>query len=174
MKTFLAAATVAAAMLAGATTAGAAQFVTWSPVNPDGSFSGNFGDTGITTPTFTDVFDFTLPTGSSSFTVNSTFTDNPSNNINFTTVTYNGAAFSIISQGQNEFRALNGVSVAAGGPQHLVVSGTSGGSGSYDGVISFSRVTAVPEPAAWALMIMGFGGVGGIVRSRRRQVATAA
>ena len=174
MKTFLVAASVAAAMLAGASSAGAAQFVTWSSVNADGSFSGNFGDTGIITPTFTDVFDFTLPTGMSSFTVNSTFTDNPSNNINFTNVTYNGAAFNVISTGQNEFRALNGVSVTSGGTQHLVVSGTSGGSGSYDGVISFSRLTAVPEPAAWAMMIMGFGGVGGIVRARRRPVATLA
>ena len=39
---------------------------------------------------------------------------------------------------------------------------------SYDGVISFSPLAAVPEPAAWALMIMGFGGVGAMVRARRR------
>ena len=35
------------------------------------------------------------------------------------------------------------------------------------------KVAAVPEPATWALMIMGFGGVGGMVRSRRRAAATA-
>jgi hypothetical protein len=173
MKTFLVAASVAAAMLAGASGASAAQFTNWSPVNADGSFSGNFGDTGISTPTFTDAFNFTLPTGMSSFTVNSTFTDNIANNIDFTSVTYDGTAFNIVSTGQNEFQVLNGVGVTSGGVQHLVVSGTSGGSGSYDGVISFSRLTAVPEPTAWALMIMGFGGVGGVVRSRRRQAATA-
>lgn len=29
----------------------------------------------------------------------------------------------------------------------------------------------VPEPAAWALMLLGFGGIGGALRSRRRAVA---
>jgi len=32
---------------------------------------------------------------------------------------------------------------------------------------------AVPEPATWGLMIMGFGGVGALLRSRRRQAAFA-
>jgi hypothetical protein len=34
-------------------------------------------------------------------------------------------------------------------------------------------VTAVPEPAAWALMILGFGVVGGQLRSRRRRTTVA-
>ncbi len=34
-------------------------------------------------------------------------------------------------------------------------------------------MVAVPEPTTWALMIMGFGGVGAMVRSRRRQAALA-
>ncbi|MGZ3375793.1 MAG: PEPxxWA-CTERM sorting domain-containing protein, partial [Phenylobacterium sp.] len=32
---------------------------------------------------------------------------------------------------------------------------------------------AVPEPASWALMIMGFGAAGAMLRSKRRQTATA-
>jgi hypothetical protein len=170
MNKFVAAAGLAGALWAFGSVANASTFESWSPVNPDGSFTGNFGDTGITgnaSGAFTDVFDFTLPTGVSSFTVNSTFTGNLSNNIDFTSVTFNGQSFAIISTGQNEFRALNGIELTAGGPQHLVVSGTSGGSGSFDGVISFSPVTGVPEPGAWALMIMGFGGVGGLVRAKR-------
>ena len=37
--------------------------------------------------------------------------------------------------------------------------------------ISFNGPSAVPEPAAWALMIMGFGTVGSIVRRRRMALA---
>jgi len=32
---------------------------------------------------------------------------------------------------------------------------------------------AVPEPASWTLMILGFGGVGAVLRHRRRQAALA-
>lgn len=39
--------------------------------------------------------------------------------------------------------------------------------------ISTGAIAAVPEPATWALMIMGFGGAGAMIR-RRRQVAVAA
>lgn len=33
-------------------------------------------------------------------------------------------------------------------------------------------VTAVPEPATWAMMILGFAGVGSVVRTRRRTLTT--
>lgn len=36
-----------------------------------------------------------------------------------------------------------------------------------------STETGVPEPGAWALMLLGFGGVGGMIRSRRRALAIA-
>jgi hypothetical protein len=43
---------------------------------------------------------------------------------------------------------------------------------------SFPTVTGgggggVPEPAAWALMILGFGGIGAVLRQRRRGLAAA-
>ena len=34
-------------------------------------------------------------------------------------------------------------------------------------------VSSVPEPATWGLMILGFGGIGAMVRSRRRQAVFA-
>jgi hypothetical protein len=34
--------------------------------------------------------------------------------------------------------------------------------------------TAVPEPTSWALMLMGFGGLGAMLRSNRRQLVLAA
>lgn len=30
----------------------------------------------------------------------------------------------------------------------------------------------VPEPAAWAMMLVGFGGLGGVLRSRRRAASS--
>jgi hypothetical protein len=33
---------------------------------------------------------------------------------------------------------------------------------------------AVPEPTSWALMLLGFGGMGAMLRSRRRPVAATA
>ncbi|THD67295.1 PEPxxWA-CTERM sorting domain-containing protein [Phenylobacterium sp.] len=40
--------------------------------------------------------------------------------------------------------------------------------------LSFSLAPGVPEPQAWALMLLGFGGAGGVLRSRRRRrTATA-
>ncbi len=36
---------------------------------------------------------------------------------------------------------------------------------------AFTTVAAIPEPATWALLIMGFGGVGAVLRRQRRALA---
>ena len=41
-------------------------------------------------------------------------------------------------------------------------------------VATISSVTAVPEPATWAMMLVGFGGLGAALRSRRKGVAATA
>lgn len=53
------------------------------------------------------------------------------------------------------------ISLSSGAPQ-----------GDFDNVaLSASAASATPEPAAWAMMLLGFGGVGGAMRSRRRMAA---
>jgi PEP-CTERM motif len=46
-------------------------------------------------------------------------------------------------------------------------SGTLANSGNISGNAAFG-MAAVPEPAAWALMLLGFGGIGMAIRRRRR------
>lgn len=170
MKRLLAA-TLATALLAG-TAAQAAHTITFAPPAANGSFSGTFGNTAISAGAFSDTFNFTMPTGVAAGTISSNFSTDQLNNIDFTAVTLNGTAFSVGSTGQTEFRSLNSLPVTSG-TQTLVVSGSSGGNASYSGTLAFTPTVAVPEPATWAMMITGFGGVGALLR-RKRLAATAA
>jgi hypothetical protein len=44
----------------------------------------------------------------------------------------------------------------------------------YTGLDNVSVTSAVPEPATWAMMLVGFGGLGGMMRSRRKQALATA
>jgi hypothetical protein len=54
----------------------------------------------------------------------------------------------------------------AGALLTFAASGTNDGLGGYLDNIRL-ETAAVPEPAAWALMLLGFGGLGAVLRSRR-------
>ncbi len=60
---------------------------------------------------------------------------------------------------------------AGSGPMELFYWDSNNGDNSGD--IRFSVLAGVPEPTTWALMILGFGMVGGAMRSRRRKVSVA-
>jgi hypothetical protein len=61
------------------------------------------------------------------------------------------------------------ITAGAGSVIRFAATGTSNSLGGYVDNITLS--TAVPEPATWAMMIMGFAGMGALARSRRRAVA---
>ena len=168
MKKLFLAAVLATSVMASAQAASADVFTLTLPAPAaDGSISANYGRGGIT-GSFSDTWNFTLPSGFESATISSILTAN-SNNVNFTGVTLNGVPFQVDSTGAFESEHLLN-SFTNGGPQTLVVSGTLGsgeGSGAYGGVVSFSP--AVPEPATWALMIAGIGLAGGALRLARKQ-----
>jgi hypothetical protein len=166
MKTLTMAASFAVLMLAVAPAANAAQTITLNPAAPDGSISGAFMDNGIAAGSFTDTFTFVFPqSGVSAATISSIMTSQL-NNVSFSTVTLDGVAFTIDSTGSFESRHLANLPTLAG-TQTLIVSGTSGGSGAFAGTLAFA-LASVPEPASWSLMIVGFGGLGVVLRSRKR------
>ncbi|HEX3366690.1 FxDxF family PEP-CTERM protein [Phenylobacterium sp.] len=177
MKSVVGAATLAVAMLAAASQASAAQSMSFSPAGPDGSLTGAFGDTAIGAGAFTDTFDFMMPTGMAGATIASNFTPGAKDNVNFTSVTFDGQALNIDDKGQVDLRSLTGLPVV-GGAQTLVVKGSSGQNGSFSGTLSLAvagaAAAAAPEPASWALMMLGFGGAGALIRARRRATAATA
>jgi hypothetical protein len=164
---------LAASVLAFAGVARATTFIDESGPAADGSLSWDLGDDGgIPLGNFIEDFTLTLPAdGFTAAGVEATFTS-PSNDLTFSLVTLGGLPFSLLSlpsENLGNFPAH----VFAGGPITLEVQGHSPGpAASYDGHVTFTPV-AVPEPASWALMILGFGATGALLRHRRRAVTFA-
>ena len=104
-------------------------------------------------------------------TINSSISG-PLTNVNFLNngVFFNGTALSVVSKGAVELLQLVNQPVAAG-LQTLTIKGSAQKLGSYTGTISFA---SVPEPATWAIMILGLGAVGYSMRRRTVKVAFAA
>jgi hypothetical protein len=50
---------------------------------------------------------------------------------------------------------------------------TTGGASRGDGSISVDLLKAVPEPSTWAMMLMGFAGLGWLAHARRRKTSRA-
>ncbi len=197
-KTLAAAAAIAVSTAAIATSASATTVIdNWTNV-PNQPVTLTFSDNKISDPTgagiyvngadasdgtsyhewdgtnFTDTFNFALPSGTVGFNLSSVSFVALSG-LNFTSVTFNGVALTL-TQVPNTFVwnafTTSPLPVVAGGPQVLVVKGNGGVNASWSGTGAFAPAV-VPEPGAWALMIMGFGGAGAMLRSRRR-VAVAA
>lgn len=164
MKTVL----LAAAAMAAASPAAAADFITI-----DGQ-SGVFGNPNVTCTApattncnFSSSFTFMTPENAKlvSASISSVMTgNNQRTNIDFTSVTLNGVAFDVLSTGVQEFRNLLNQNIVSGGTNTISVTGVSGGDAAFSGNLSFAA--AVPEPATWAMMILGFGVVGAGMRSR--------
>ena len=165
MRTMRLAVLSVAAMAASAgmtTAATAATAVTVTCEN--GSCTAPISATITTAGTFTEEFTFSFPAGgfTSSALVNGALVATVGN-IDFTSVTLNGVAFSILNTPSFSLADL-AATLNAGGPQFLSVTGTSGGNAAFGGNVTVSGVSAVPEPATWAMMIGGFGMVGGAMR----------
>jgi hypothetical protein len=128
-----------------------------------------FGNSATTGGDFVDNFYFTADEGVANAFVSS-LASLPSLDITIWRAFLDGTRFDrVATGGAFENNTLGATSLDA--RQHVVtVIGNWGkAGGSYNGVLSFD--SAVPEPAAWTMMIAGFGLVGAALRSRRKTVA---
>ena len=167
MRKFAYAALAGVAAISMAPAAQAAHTITLT--NGSNTISGVFEHAGIEAGVFSDVFSFVLPDGVASFTATSiaVFLGGEAD-LDFTSIDFNGESFAVGATGIVDFRFLQNASVMSG-TQNLTVNGISRGNGSYAGTIAFAAASAVPEPATWAFMIVGFGAVGASMRSARRK-----
>jgi hypothetical protein len=173
MRLLTIAASVIALAVAVSAPARAATFLFESGPASDGSLSWDFGNDGdILAGAFTDDFLITIPDlGTGAGSVEASFTS-PTNDLLFTSVTFDGFAFHLFDLPGDHVGNLVPTPIPAG-TFHLIVEGISpGDAGSYDGHLTFSPA-AVPEPASWALMILGMGSLGALLRNRRQRGALA-
>lgn len=129
-----------------------------------------FGDSSAKKGDFSDIFLFKVPKGIVSAFVGS-IALKPSLDVLLSSVTFDGKPFAKQSTGALELWTLDDTSIGAG-THDINVSGKWGSKGgSYAGTVNFTA--GVPEPANWAMMIAGFGMIGGAMRSRRSKTSVS-
>lgn len=176
MNKLFASALIASTALMASPVMAAKQINTPITIGPAGSAiqTGTFENTVTTADLvnglFTDTYTFVVPTpgrvGASAVTL--TF----DGSLTFTSVLLNNVALQItaLRDSQNNIVSYAATSPFGGllsgaNPQRLSVAGNlTGAVGTYTGNVRFEN--AVPEPATWALMILGFGVVGYAMRRR--------
>ena len=119
------------------------------------------------TNTFTDTFDLLLPTGKAASSVITTLSGQSVNDLTFSSITFNGVqGTTSVADGQASAH-VGFQPVSQGGLQELVITGVGGSAATFGGTVSFVLNSAAPEASTWALMIVGFGGAGAVLRRRR-------
>ncbi len=99
------------------------------------------------------------------------------------TVSYNGNTIYTGTPASTAFNAVNSFTFVYDGSHHdLTIGGTTlqgndAGSNAlhdYNVAVDNFSISAVPEPATWALMLLGFGGLGVALRAGRKSQAAVA
>jgi hypothetical protein len=167
---------VAASALAFASAAGAvvtvdsSTMVTSGPTTVVDTTTIGFTEADLSSPTFMEnlVFTNTLA-GLYSITLT---TSSPAIDFTSAVLTGTGGPYGLVeidNDGVSEFwRLANPVSLSAS-QYTLTINGNNSGAGSLGGSITI-RPAAVPEPATWAMLLVGFGAVGFAMRRRRAPI----
>jgi hypothetical protein len=160
------------AALAMAPAAQATTFVTPNP-GPGGIETGVLGNDQVdVVGEFTDHFSLDFgEAGIFSLSLTEVAAE-AANNLEFLDVTVNGVPAALYSAPGGEPDNAGLVGLAIAGIANITVHGTSNGNGVYSGTYSFAP-GAVPEPATWAMMLIGFGAIGHAMRRRPRTAITA-
>jgi len=155
-------------------TVDASSMVYSGPSSNDGGVTTTIGYTeaNLSKPTFHEWLEFTN-TLDGLYSVTLSTSSLP---VNFTSaVRTNGItnyALSLVgNQGPNEFWGLDTTFIPAG-QYTLNIYGNNSNTGSLGGSITITE--AVPEPATWAMMLIGFGAIGWQLRRRRSPVLAQA
>ena len=124
-----------------------------------------YSEAGLTSPTFVEWLTLTNTLdGLYSISLNTS-----SASVDFTSAVLSNGTDSyplsfLVSQGPNEFWGLDTTFIAAG-QYTLTINGNNNGTGVLAGTVTISP--AVPEPATWAMMLLGFGAIGWHLRRRK-------
>lgn len=124
-----------------------------------------YADAGLTTPTFSESITFTdTLAGLYSITLGTS-----SAAVNFTSAVLTGASGSnsltkFYDNGTLEQWGLSGLTLNSG-QYTLNIMGTNTDTGVLSGTVT---IAAVPEPATWGMMLLGFAGIGFAMRRHRR------
>jgi hypothetical protein len=143
-----------------------------------GPISASFGRNGLDAGSFSDTFLFRIDQnglGSGSITTVLSGLPFSATDLDFTSVVFNNGMMDYIvntTTGAIEQGGLSNVPITFGTENSLTVNYLSRGSGSYGGTLAFTP-EAIPEPATWAMLLLGFGTLGMVVRRRKQKPRVA-
>jgi PEP-CTERM motif len=172
-----------AALVSASALAPVASAATFIPGSPNFQVTGNifsgpiaadFGNSGTSAPNtiLQDIFQFIIPqngVGSGAVTTGASVALSP-NDTDLLSVFVNGIAATKTVNGLSETFSISGVPITSGATNQIVVNYLSRGLYSYGGNATFNPAGAIPEPATWAMMLLGIGGIGYAMRRRRKEI----
>lgn len=131
-----------------------------------------FTEAQLSSPTFVENVMFTNTlAGLYSITLT---TSSPAVDFTSAILTGTGGPFNLVEisdDGITEFWRLANPVTLNPGQYNLAINGNNSGVGSLGGSITIRTANAVPEPATWGMMLLGFGAAGYAMRRSRRRRA---
>ena len=137
--------------------------------DPVSATMGNGGLSGSDVDQFTfqigpETGDF-IGLGSGSITTS--FSIEATNGLNFNSVVFNNGVSDFIIDIMNNRGGISDVPIFSGNVNTLTVDYTANTNASYGGNLTFTPTGAIPEPATWLMMILGFAAVGFSMRRKK-------